>query len=130
MKIKFFLVIFIVLLTCGCSLDPYIKPKYGEMAIDSWFNSEYLGETRKNIENISEIVSKECTFVESKANKYVFHCKITYKEKGETVIPLSKNSVMYVYAVFIKESSDKYDYKVYNSSYKDEVWKDDVYLDY
>jgi len=130
MKIKFVLIILIILFTSGCSLDPYRKPKYGEMAIDAWFNSEHLGETRKNIENISEIVSRECTFVENKANKYVFHCKITYKEKGETVIPLSKNSVMHVYAIFIKESLDKYDYKVYNSSYKDEIWTMDDYLEY
>ena len=31
---------------------------------------------------------------------------------------------------FIKESLDKYDYKVYNSSYKDEIWTMDDYLEY
>ena len=73
MKIKFFFIslITIILLT-GCSLDPYRNPKYGEMAIDAWFKDETLGKTRKNIENIDEIVSKTCIFVESKRNKYVF----------------------------------------------------------
>lgn len=89
-----------------------------------------MGEVRRDAENINEIVSKECTFVESKDNKYVFDCKITYKEKGETVIPLSKNSVINVYAVFIKEDGDLYNYKVYNSQYRDEAWKTDEYLEY
>lgn len=130
MKIKFFLIVFVLLFISGCSFDVYSNTKYGEMAIDAWFNDETLGEVRRNAENINEIVSKECTFVESKDNKYVFDCKITYKEKGETVIPLSKNSVINVYAVFIKEDGDLYNYKVYNSQYRDEVWKTDEYLEY
>lgn len=116
----------------GCQLSPYKNSKYGEMAVDSWFNSEVLGEVRKSAENINEIVSRECTFVTSKFNKYVFKCKITYKEKGETVIPLSKNSVTDVYALFIKESGNKYSSKVYNSKYtkEEKIWEKDEYLDY
>ena len=131
MKIKYFLVLLITtFLLSGCSFDPYQDSKYGELAIDAWFESEYLGETRKNIENIDEIISKECTFIEGKGNKYVFSCEIVYKEKGETVIPLSKNSTIDVYAVFIKEKGNTYDYKVYNSSSKDKVWEEDEYLNY
>lgn len=131
MKIKLFLTILITtFLLSGCSFDPYQDPKYGSLAIDAWFSSKHLGETRKNIENIDEIISKDCKFLESKKNKYVFSCKIVYKEKGETVIPLSKNSTINVYAVFIKEKGKTYDYKVYNSSIKDKVWEDDEYLDY
>ena len=100
------------------------------MTIDAWFKSKYLGETRKSIENIDETIAKQCTFIESKGKKYVFSCEIIYKEKGETVIPLSKNSTMNVYAVFIKEKGNKYDYKVYNSSSKEKVWEQDEYLNY
>ena len=134
MKSKFiFLTIVITFLLSGCVLDPYQNPKYGEMAVDAWFSNKTLGETRKTAENIDKIVSKECEFIESKENKYVFNCKITYKEKGETVIPLSKNSVMSVYVVFIKENGKTYDYKVYNSKYTksgDKIWEQDEYLDY
>ncbi|MGM9878627.1 MAG: hypothetical protein ACI31R_01175 [Bacilli bacterium] len=131
MKMKYFLLLFfITFLICGCYFDPYQDSKYGELAVSAWFDSKYLGDTRKNIENIDEIISKECKFVESKGNKYVFSCKIVYKEKGETVIPLSKNSTINVYAVFIKEKGKTYDYKVYNSSSKDKVWEEDEYLNY
>lgn len=136
MKIKIFLFLIpILIFTSGCSisLDPYENAKYGQMAIDTWFNSETLGETRKKAENINEIVSTECTFVEKKSNKYVFKCEITYKEQGETVIPLSKNSTIDVYTVFIKENGNTYDSKVYNSKYTKEdgkVWEQDEYLDY
>lgn len=135
MKIKIFLCLIFSLFLTGCafSLDPYEESKYGEMAIDAWFNDETLGETRKKAENINEIVSTECNFLEKKSNKYVFNCKITYKEQGETVIPLSKNSTINVYTVFIKEDKNTYDYKVYNSKYtktSEKVWTQDEYLDY
>ena len=137
MKIKFFLLlILIIFLFSGCTMfhiDPYVETKYGEMAVDSWFKDKQLGKLRKKADNIDEIVSRSCEFVESKKNKYVFKCKLTIKEKGETVIPLSKNTVKYVYAVFIKKSGNKYDYKVYNSKYtknKNDVWKEDKYLNY
>ena len=131
MKLKIALLIIITtFFLSGCSFDVYQSPKFGKLAIDAWFSDKYLGDTRKAIENIDEIISKECTFLESKSNKYVFSCKIVYKEKGETVIPLSKNSTMKVYAVFIKKSDDNYDYKVYNSSSSDGVWKNDIYLNY
>lgn len=128
-RIAFLLLCFIFIIT-GCSLDPYTSSKYGEMSINAWFFNKTLGEKRRSVENIDEIVSKECVFLEKKDNKYVFNCKIVYKEKGETVIPLSKNSTLNVYVVFIKESGKKYDYKVYNSSSKKGVWKTDEYLNY
>ena len=131
MKIRLFLLICIsIFITTGCFLDPYMQPKYGEMAIDSWFTNKTLGEVRKKAENIDEIVSRKCTYLENKGNKYVFSCEIVYKEKGETVIPLSKNITIKVYSVFIKENGKKYDYKVYNSSYKNKVWLEDEYLNY
>ena len=131
MWIRCFFIIFIsMFFLTGCNIDPYQNGKYGELAIDAWFNSKQLGEIRKDIENIDEIVSKECLFLESKGNKYVFSCEIVYKEQGETVIPLSKNSKLNVYAVFIKEKGNKYGYKVYNSSLKDKVWEQDEYLGY
>lgn len=131
MKIKFFLILTItIFLLSGCKFDPYQDPKYGEMAIDDWFQEETLGKIRKNIENIDEIVSKTCQFVESKSNKYVFDCELVYKEQGETVIPLSKNSKMNIYAVFIKEKGKTYDYKVYNSKSKGKPWQEDEYLKY
>lgn len=131
MKIKqCILILLIVFLFSGCTITPYTKGKYGEMAIDAWFSDKTLGEVRKKAEKLDEIVSKECTFLESKGNKYVFECDVVYKEKGETVIPLSKNSKMKLYVVFIKEKGNKYDYKVYNSSSKKGVWELDEYLDY
>lgn len=131
MRMKRCILIFlIVFLFSGCALTPYKKGKYGEMAIDAWYNDRTLGEVRKKAENLDEIVSRECKFLESKRNKYVFKCEVIYKEKGETVIPLSKNSKMKLYVVFIKEKGNKYDYKVYNSSSKNGVWKLDEYLDY
>lgn len=131
MKIRLFLLtIMILFLTTGCFEDPYISPKYGELAVSAWFDDETLGDVRKQAENIDEIESTTCSFIESSSNKYVFSCEIVYKEKGETVIPLSKNSSINVYAVFIKEKGKTYDCKVYNSSYKEKVWLEDEYLDY
>ena len=129
-KSRIILVIIIVLLLSGCIFDPYRKPKYGEMVIDAWFSNTILGESRRKAENMDEMVSRDCTYVESKDNKYVFSCKIVYKEKGETVIPLSKNSTINVYVVFIKEKDNKFNYKVYNSSSGKDVWKLDKELDY
>ena len=136
MKIKIFLfLIVIIFMISGCSIgiNPYKNPKYGELAVTTWFNDKNLGQIRKQTENINEIVNTECTFVDKKSNKYVFKCEITYKEKGETVIPLSKNSTINVYAVFIKEKKNTYDSKVYNSKYTNQdkkVWENDKYLDY
>lgn len=130
MKNRIILFLLLLLLITGCSIDPYQKSKYGEMSIDAWFSNKDLGDKRKDAENIDEIVSKKCTFLENKSNKYVFSCEIVYKEKGETVIPLSKNSKIKVYVVFIKKSGNKFDYKVYNSSSQKDVWKKDKYLNY
>jgi hypothetical protein len=114
----------------GCGFDPYKNSKYGNMSIDAWFADKDLGDKRKEVERIDEIVSRECAFLENKDNKYVFSCKLVYKARGETVIPLSKNSTINLYVVFVKESGDKYDYKVYNSSSKKGIWKTDEYLKY
>ena len=103
------------------------------MALNSWFNDKTLGKLRKQAEDIDEFISKECEYLENSGNKYVFKCKITFKEKGETVIPLSKNSVKYLYVVFIKEKGNKYSSQVYNSKYtksKEKVWKQDKNLNY
>ena len=137
MKIKLFLLLIITLFfLSGCSisfLDPYMKPKYGELAVSAWFSDKDLGKLRKKAENIDEIVNTECEYLENKGNKYVFECKLTVKEQGETVIPLSKHIIKNVYAVFIKENGKKYSSKVYNSKYVKEdrkAWMEDKYLNY
>lgn len=134
MKIKYFLLfITIILLTTGCALSPYANKKYGELVVDKWFSDKELGDFRKQTENIDELISQTCKFIEGKNNKYVFKCKITYKEKGETVIPLSKNTTKEIYVVFIKEEKNTYDYRVYNSMYTKEkykVWEKDKDLNY
>lgn len=136
MKIKHFLILCsIIFLLTGCmfSFDPYVKPKYGEMAVSAWYSDSNLGKFRKQAENIDEIISVDCKYIENNKNKYVFKCKLKIKEQGETVIPLSKHTIKTVYAVFIKESEDKYNSKVYNSKYsnqKAKVWKNDKYLNY
>ena len=131
MRTKYLLLLLsITFLLSGCVFSPYKNSKYGEMAIDAWFNDKTLGKTRKKIENIDNIVSSDCTYLEHNENKYVFKCKITYIEHGETVIPLSKHSEIEAYVVFIKEEGNKFDSKVYSSTSKDEVWKTDEYLNY
>ena len=133
MKRQVLLIFLIVFLLSGCTLIyPYENPKYGSMAIDAFFSDKTLGVKRKEIFDIDEIVSSECNFLERKSNKYVFSCKVTYKEKGETVIPLSKNSVMNVSVVFIKKLGKTYDYRVYSPDYKekDRVWEQDDSLNY
>ena len=129
-KSKIIVMSIIVLILSGCVFDPYRKPKYGEMAIDAWFSDKTLGENRKKAENMDEMVSRKCNYIENKNTKYVFSCKIVYKEKGETVIPLSKNSTINVYTVFIKEKGNKFDCKVYNSSSENKVWQNDTELNY
>lgn len=137
MKIKLFLIILFIVTIILCltnikslSFDPYIKEKYGIMAIDSWYNDKNLGKLRKKAEGIDEIKSKECEYLENKKNKYVFSCTISITEQGETVIPLSKHVKRKVYVVFIKEKNNTYSSKVYNSRYKKTPWIYDKYLDY
>lgn len=128
------IIIFIVLIfsLTGCTFSPYENSIYGEKVIDSWFNYEKdnLGKTRMNIENIHEIESKECTFLEKNNNIYIFKCNIKYKEIGETVIPLSKSKTLSLYAVFILNNDGTYNYKVYNSSYEEGIWLEDKELNY
>lgn len=137
MKIKLVLLLIIsVFLLSGCSytiIDPYKKPKYGEMAVNNWFKNKNLGKLRKKAERIDRIVKTECSYIEKKRNKYVFKCKLTITEQGETVIPLSKHEIKSVYAVFIKEKNNKYRSMVYNSKYtknKEKIWKEDKNLNY
>lgn len=126
---KLILLISVFILT-GCVFSPYRNSKYGDIAVKSWFNDETLGEKRKQIENIDQIVSSDCNYLEHSNNKYVFLCNVEYTAKGETVIPLSKHSNIDLYVVFIKKAGNKYDSKVYNSTSKEGVWKLDEYLDY
>lgn len=136
MRLKLFFLLVLTIFLTGCSinfLDPYVNPKYGDMVIDSWFKDKNLGKLRKKAESIDRIVSRECKYIENKGNKYVFKCKLTITEQGETVIPLSKHITKNVYVVFIKEKGDKYSGIVYNSKYTDnnkKVWKEDSNLDY
>ena len=130
MKTKYLLLILLVFLSTGCIISPYKNSKYGDLALESWFNDKTLGEKRKEIENINQIISSDCKYLEHKSNKYVFKCKLEYTAKGETVIPLSKHSKVDLYVVFIKKSGNKFDSKVYNSSSKEGIWEKDQYLDY
>ena len=136
MKIMFFLVLlFIAFLLSGCRIsninfDPYVKEKYGVMAIDSWYKDKNLGKLRKKAEGIDEIISKKCSYLENKKNKYIFSCTLTITKQGETIIPLSKHIKRKVYVVFIKENGNTYTSKVYNSKYKKTPWLYDKYLDY
>ncbi len=131
MKRIIILLIIIFSLT-GCTFSPYENSVYGEKVIDSWFGYETddLGKTRMNIENIYEIESKECTFKERSNNIYIFDCNIKYKEIGETIIPLSKSKTLSVYAVFILNNDGTYSYKVYNSSYEEGIWLEDKELNF
>ncbi len=129
-KITIFLIIIFSL--TGCTFDPYENSIYGEKVIDSWFNyqKDELGKTRMNIENIHEIESRKCNFLEKNKNIYIFTCDIKYKEIGETIIPLSKSKTLTLYAVFILNDNGTYNYKVYNSSYEKGIWLEDNELNY
>ncbi len=134
MKKIMILLSFIILFT-GCTFDPYENSSYGEKVIDSWFSyvtedGEEIGKTRMKIEDISEIEKKECNFKEKNNNKYIFNCNITYKEIGETIIPLQKSKTKKVYAVFILNNDGTYNYKVYNSSSEEGIWLEDKELNY
>lgn len=134
MRIKRIL-LFMVLIFClnGCSLDPYSNPKFGEQVIDSWFSyvdgENDLGSVRKSVEDIDTIEDKVCEFIEKYKDNYIFKCTLTYKEKGETVIPFSKSKTLDLYALFNPNSEDEtFTYKVYNSSSKKNIWREDEEL--
>ena len=124
MKIKLILVISLLLILTGCFFDAYKNEKYGELAIKSWFEDETLGKRRKEIEQIDEIKDISCKYRQKYNEYYVFKCNINYTLAGTTKIPLSSYKDMEVYALF-KPSGKKFKYRVYNSSYKDEVWLND-----
>lgn len=135
MKIKLFFITIIVLLITGCTMDYYENPSFGEQTIDAWFsyvnNKDDLGTTRKEKENIKEIKDRTCKFIEKdKYKRYIFKCKITYTPIGDTIIPLSKDKTLTVYTVFMPNNDNTFDYKVYNSKYKEKIWEEDPDINY
>lgn len=132
MKVKGILIIFsLCFLLTGCIVNPYHNPKFGEDAIDAWFSysEDNLGETRKSLENIKEIISKSCVYLEDNGSIYIYKCEVVYQPIGETVIPLSRNKTISLYVAF-KPDGDSYTYRVYSSSSKNGVWKLDDDLNY
>lgn len=129
---KIIILLIIIFSLTGCTLDPYENSIYGEKVIDSWFGYEKddLGETRLKMENIHQIESRSCKYLEKNKNIYIFTCDIKYKEIGETIIPLSKSKTLSLYAVFILNNDGTYNYKVYNSSYEKGIWLNDEELNY
>lgn len=129
---KIIILLIIIFSLTGCTLDPYENSIYGENVIDSWFGLETddLGKTRMEIENIHQIESRSCKYLEKNKNIYIFTCDIKYKEIGETIIPLSKSKTLSLYAVFILNNDGTYNYKVYNSSYEKGIWLNDEKLNY
>lgn len=129
---KIIILLIIIFSLTGCTLDPYENSIYGENVIDSWFGLETddLGKTRMEIENIHQIESRSCKYLEKNKNIYIFTCDIKYKEIGETIIPLSKSKTLSLYAVFILNNDGTYNYKVYNSSYEKGIWLNDEELNY
>ena len=134
-KNKLIIIISIFFLLTGCSSDYYENPQFGEQVIESWFNykdkKNDLGAVRRKNENISTIKNTECKFIEKDGNeKYIFQCILTYIPISETVIPLSKDKTLKVYAVFMPKNDNTFDYKVYNSKYKKGIWEKDPDIKY
>ncbi len=129
MKVKYLFVLVICFLLTGCIFNPYHNPKFGEVAIDAWFGDDNLGDIRKKIENINEIIDRHCVYLEDNGSSYVYKCEVVYQPIGETVIPLSKNKTISLYAVYTPFDKS-FSYKVYNSSSCDGVWKLDDDLKY
>ena len=126
----------IIILFCftGCFLDFHTNGKYAESAVKAWFsyseNGDNLGNTRKEIENISEIKDISCKYIEHSADIYIYKCKLVYTPIGETVIPLSKSEEKSMYVALHLYKDYKYTYRVYNSSLKEGIWKLDEDLNY
>ena len=130
MKIKILITIILTVFLTGCASDYYEDPSFGVSAVNAWFayknNKDDLGETRKKIENIDSIENVECEFIEKDNYKrYIFGCEITYLPIGNTIIPLSKDKKLNVYAVFMPNNDNTFDYKVYNSKYEKGIWAND-----
>ena len=134
MKIKIILLLIIFVLT-GCSKDYYENPSFGVDAVNAWFsyknNEDDLGSTRKKLENIDTIENVECEFLEKDDYKrYIFGCEVSYIPTGNTIIPLSKDKKLNVYVVFMPNKDNTFDYKVYNSKYKKDIWLNDPDINY
>ena len=134
MKIKIILLLIIFVLT-GCSKDYYENPSFGVDAVNAWFsyknNEDDLGSTRKKLENIDTIENVECEFLEKDDYKrYIFGCEVSYIPIGNTIIPLSKDKKLNVYVVFMPNKDNTFDYKVYNSKYKKDIWLNDPDINY
>lgn len=129
MKAKYIFILIICFLLTGCIFNPYHNSKFAEIAIDAWFNDKNLGDIRKKVENINEIINKKCTYLEDNKTSYIYKCEITYQPIGETVIPLSKNKTISLYVVYTPLDKT-FSCKVYNSNSKDGIWKFDDDLNY
>lgn len=126
-KILVLVILFISFFLTGC--DNYKDGNYGEQIVNSWFNYSYgdidLGKTRRNLEKIKEIETTSCNYFTKYKSNYIYKCKLTYKEIGETLIPLGKVKTKDIYAVLIPYKNNTFTYKVYNSSSEDKIWEKD-----
>ena len=120
-KILVLVILFISFFLTGC--DNYKDGNYGEQIVNSWFNYSYgdidLGKTRRNLEKIKEIETTSCNYFTKYKSNYIYKCKLTYKEIGETLIPLGEVKTKDIYAVLIPYKNNTFTYKVYNSSSED-----------
>lgn len=123
MKIRIVVIFILILTLTGCFFDAYKNPKYGKLAIESWFSYEKdeIGKKRKEIEQIDEVKDISCKYKEKYEGYYIFKCSINYSLAGTTKIPLSSYKDMEVYALF-KPINKKFKYKVYNKSLTDNPW--------
>lgn len=134
--IKFIPLVLTIFALTGCAIPtPYMDGKFGEKAVDAWFSykngEDDLGQTRKKLENIQTIEKTTCKYLENDFhNRYVYSCEISYKPIGETVIPLSQNETINVYAIFIPKKDGTFTYRVYSSDSKEGIWKEDPDLNY
>ena len=129
MKVKYLFVLFICFLLTGCIFNPYHDSKFGEIVIDTWFNEDDLGDVRKKIENINEIIDRSCVYLEDNGSNYVYECELVYRPIGETVIPLSKNKTILLFAIY-SPFDNTFSYRVYNSNSEYGIWKLDNDLKY
>lgn len=125
-KIFIISLLFLSLFLTGC--DHYKDGSYAEKIIISWFNYKTddvdLGKIRRKIESIAEIEDVSCDFVTKYKKNYIYKCNLTYKEIGETLIPLGEVKTKSVYAALIPYKN-KFTYKVYNSTSENKIWEKD-----
>ena len=78
-----------------------------------------------SLEKIKEIETTSCNYFTKYKSNYIYKCKLTYKEIGETLIPLGEVKTKDIYAVLIPYKNNTFTYKVYNSSSEDKIWEKD-----